>query len=154
MATEEPGQRDDGDMRPRPNMSPSCPTWVAVTVITSRYPTITQMIEEIATCTGRSIEGTASTTIVVSMKVMTTPMTKIKITRAGFRHRTEILGLLEDFDHPLQLARSLRDPRQHEAPGDPEATGKGTSSYVRSTVMCRWRVMGPGPPRLVLRVGR
>ena len=36
-------------MRTRPNMSPSRPTWVASSVITSRYPMTTQMIDESAT---------------------------------------------------------------------------------------------------------
>ena len=60
-------------MRTRPNMSPSRPTWVASSVMTSRKLMITQTTSVSATCRLRWISGSASTTIVVSTAVISTP---------------------------------------------------------------------------------
>ena len=59
--------------RTRPNMSPSRPTWVASTVITSRKLMMTQTTLVSATFRLRWISGSARTTIVVSTAVISTP---------------------------------------------------------------------------------
>jgi len=61
-------------IRTRPNMSPSRPTWVASSVMTSRKLMMTQTTAERVTCSPRWISGKASTTIVVSTAVISTPV--------------------------------------------------------------------------------
>ena len=61
-------------IRTRPNMSPSLPTWVASSVMTSRKLMMTQTTAESATCSPRWISGRASTTMVVSTAVINTPV--------------------------------------------------------------------------------
>ena len=60
-------------IRTRPNMSPSRPTWVDSSVMTSRKLVMTQTTLVSATCRLRWISGSASTTIVVSTAVISTP---------------------------------------------------------------------------------
>ena len=60
-------------IRTRPNMSPSLPTWVASSVMTSRKLMITQTTSVSGTWRLRSISGSARTTIVVSTAVISTP---------------------------------------------------------------------------------
>jgi hypothetical protein len=61
-------------IRTRPNMSPSRPTWVASSVMTSRKLMMTQTTADRSTCSPRWISGRASTTIVVSTAVISTPV--------------------------------------------------------------------------------
>ena len=61
-------------IRTRPNMSPSRPTWVASSVMTSRKLMMTQTTADSATCSPRWISGSASTTMVVSTAVISTPL--------------------------------------------------------------------------------
>ena len=61
-------------IRTRPNMSPSRPTWVASSVMTSRKLMMTQTTADSATCSPRWISGSASTTMVVSTAVISTPV--------------------------------------------------------------------------------
>ena len=68
-------------IRTRPNMSPSRPTWVASSVMTSRKLMITQTTADSATCSPRWISGSASTTIVVSTAVISTPVMMTAIAR-------------------------------------------------------------------------
>jgi hypothetical protein len=56
-------------IRTRPNMSPSLPTWVASSVMTSRKLMMTHTASVSATCRLRSVSGSARTTIVVSTAV-------------------------------------------------------------------------------------
>ena len=60
-------------IRTRPNMSPSRPTWVASSVMTSRKLMMTQTTLVSATSRLRWISGSARTTIVVSTAVISTP---------------------------------------------------------------------------------
>ena len=60
-------------IRTRPNMSPSLPTCVESSVMTSRKLVMTQTTADSATCRLRWISGSASTTIVVSTAVISTP---------------------------------------------------------------------------------
>ena len=53
-------------IRTRPNMSPSRPTWVASSVMTSRKLILTQITADRAMCRLRCISGRARTTMVVS----------------------------------------------------------------------------------------
>ena len=55
-------------------MSPSRPTWVASSVMTSRKLMMTQTTADSATCSPRWISGRARTTIVVSTAVISTPV--------------------------------------------------------------------------------
>ena len=60
-------------IRTRPNMSPSRPTWVDSSVMTSRKLMMTQITLSSATWRLRWISGSARTTIVVSTAVISTP---------------------------------------------------------------------------------
>ena len=68
-------------IRTRPNMSPSLPTCVASTVMTSRKLMMTQTTAESDTCSPRWISGSASTTIVVSTAAISTPVMMTAIAR-------------------------------------------------------------------------
>jgi hypothetical protein len=70
-------------IRTRPNMSPSRPTWVASSVMTSRKLMMTHTTPDSGTCRLDWISGRASTTMVVSTAAIRTPAMITVMARPG-----------------------------------------------------------------------